>query len=556
MFKYHSSDLAELAHQLTLSPRRLRVKQLDGIEALLGMVEPEVSYPYELVCYTITGYNARGKPTRPTVPGKILMTDLVIMADHLSRKAKLSTADLSERFQTHEELAQQLEVSTKTIRRWRGRGLTGIRILFEDGVGRTVFLQSTVERFVRRNAELVQRGAAFRQLSPAEKTEIVDLARALLRERRMKLHVMARRIATQTGRAVETIRYTLRRHDETHPDQPLFARDGQPMISERHRAILRCYRAGETPEEIAAALECAVDDVRRAIDEFEARRLLETPIEYVYNELFDAPNAEAMILGAPEPPPVEPSKKTRPPKDLPAYLRALYEQPLLSAAQEQDKFRRYNYLKYRAARLVEALEPLNVAATELAEIRDRLAQADTIKKALIAANLRLVVSIAKKHVGASASFFEVVSDGNLSLMRAVEKFDYARGYKFSTYASWSVMKNFARTIPEAHYHCRQFVTGQDELLGCTADHRAEVRSATDLEGLRGVLAAGLSELTERERDVVTRHYGLFGKGPSQTLEQLGRCFGVTKERIRQIERHALGKIRRSLAPSAVDLISD
>ncbi|MFH0982073.1 MAG: sigma-70 family RNA polymerase sigma factor [Planctomycetota bacterium] len=556
MLNYHSSDLAQLAHQLTLAPRRLRLKQLEGIESLLVMIEPDVAYPYELVCYTITGYRPRKPERRPPLLGKTLIADLVTMADHLSRRARLTQAELTEPFRTHEELADALKVSTKTIRRWRCRGLTGLRVVFDDGVGRTVFLRKTAERFVRRNADLVQRGAAFKQLSAAEKDKIVELAREMLGQRRMKLHVVARAIAARTGRAVETVRYTLRRYDQNHPAQALFAHDGQPVISERHRLILRCHQAGDTAAQIAAVLGCEAAEVEHAFREAEARRLKELRLECAYNELFDAPNADALILHAPEPPADGQMKKVRPPKDLPPYLRALYDIPLLSPAQERDQFRRYNYLKYKAARFLEVLDPLNVTDAELAEIHTLLARIEALKKGLVSANLRLVVSIAKRHVGSARNFFEVVSDGNLSLMRAVEKFDYARGNKFSTYASWAIMKNFARTIPEEHYHCRQFVTGQDGLLGCTADHRAVPASPTDLEGVRAALAAGLSELTERERTIVTQHYGLFGQGPSQTLEQLGRRFGVTKERIRQIEGRALNKIRHSLAPTAAELVAD
>ena len=556
MFNYHSGDLAELAHQLTLAPRRLRLQQLDGIESLLGMVDPDTAYPYDLVCYTITGYHSRTPNQRASIPGQALVADLAIMADHLSRKAKLTTAELSEPFQTHEGLAEELKVSTKTIRRWRRRGLTGIRVLFEDGVGRTVFLRKTVNRFVKRNGDLVKRGAAFKQLSAAEKARMVRLARGMLARRRTKLHVVAREVAAKTGRAVETVRYTLRRYDQGHPTDALFAHDGQPVLSERHRVILRCHQAGGSPEEIAASLGCDAADVERAIREYEARRLMESPIEYVYNELFDAPDADALILDAPEPPAAEPAKRPRLPNGLPSYLRALYDVPLLSREQERDRFRRYNYLKYKAARLIEALDPLNVTRPELAEILGLIGRAQAVKKELVSANLRLVVSIAKKHVGASSSFFEVVSDGNLSLMRAVEKFDYARGNKLSTYASWAIMRNFARTIPEEHYHCRQFGTGQEELLGCAADHRGGSEPEIDLEGMRNVLSAGLSELTDRERTIVTQHYGLFDEGHSQTLEQLGRRFGVTKERVRQIEKRAIDKIRQCLAPSAADLIAD
>ena len=90
------------------------------------------------------------------------------------------------------------------------------------------------------------------------------------------------------------------------------------------------------------------------------------------------------------------------------------------------------------------------------------------KNQIVQANLRLVVSIAKRHVSASDDFFGLVSDGNMSLIRAVEKFDYARGNKFSTYASWAIMKNFARTIPDEFKHRDRFRTSHDEMFDCAA----------------------------------------------------------------------------------------
>ena len=291
--------------------------------------------------------------------------------------------------------------------------------------------------------------------------------------------------------------------------------------------------------------------------EMEVRQLKEERIAWVHSDEFGAPDADRIILG-PQPPAPEPARRTTSaPKDLPAYLRSLYEIPLLTAEQERDLFRRYNYYKYRAATLLESLNECEVTAEELATMRRLLAEAEKIKNHILQANLRLVVSIAKRHVsGRATNFFEVVSDGNLSLMRAVQNFDYARGNKFSTYASWAITKNYARTIPENHYRYARYVTGQDELLEAAVDHRATPTSDEHAQGVRKMLAAGLVALTERERTIVTEHYGLFGRGAAQTLEQLGQRFGVTKERIRQIEKRALVKLQEALSPSALDLLAD
>jgi len=152
------------------------------------------------------------------------------------------------------------------------------------------------------------------------------------------------------------------------------------------------------------------------------------------------------------------------------------------------------------------------------------------------------------------NFFEMVSDGNLSLIRAIEKFDYTRGNKFSTYATWAVMRNFARSVPREHRQQDRFRTGHDEsFLG-----RSEERSNPFLEQRhhlqhRVVVNEILEHLDPREREVITRRYGLTEGSEPQTLEQVGRRFGVTKERIRQLESRALKKLQRVASTESLEI---
>ncbi|MCH8252949.1 MAG: sigma-70 family RNA polymerase sigma factor, partial [Planctomycetes bacterium] len=138
---------------------------------------------------------------------------------------------------------------------------------------------------------------------------------------------------------------------------------------------------------------------------------------------------------------------------------------------------------------------------------------------------------------------------------AVENFDYARGTKFSTYGSWAIMKNFARSIPEEHYHCKRYVTGQNEVLSDVPDKASGGVPASDKKRVREIIAEGMSELSEREREIVTDRFGLSGSGNTMTLEQLGQRFGVTRERIRQIERRALKRLGEFLSPSLIDALA-
>src|SRR5205823_9674257 len=111
--------------------------------------------------------------------------------------------------------------------------------------------------------------------------------------------------------------------------------------------------------------------------------------------------------------------------------------------------------------------------SDLRQMEDLQARVRQVRDRLINCNTRLVASIAKKHSGTFDNLPELMSDGTISLMRAVEKFDYARGNKFSTYATWAIMKNFARSIPDEKTHRDRYVTGHEDMFESRADVRTD-----------------------------------------------------------------------------------
>ena len=343
-----------------------------------------------------------------------------------------------------------------------------------------------------------------------------------------------------------------------------------PDVEELHKLVQDGTNKGFlTYDEIVAGLE-EVDLSKEQIEDFYTY-LIDHSIELVEGEQHKHPPHEQPALAEEEKGPkldlsVEPSLDS-----LRLYLREIGKVPLLTADQEV-------YLAKR-------IERGDMAA----------------KTHMIEANLRLVVSIAKSYLGRGLSFLDLIQEGSLGLIRAVEKFDYRKGYKFSTYATWWIRQAVTRAIADkartiripvhmveklnkvVHIE-RQLVQrlgrepqpeeialeleitteevreilrmaqlpvslekpiGEEEessLGDFVPDEQAESPFDTASLSLRREdIELALSSLPERERKVIELRFGLSGTQPS-TLEEVGRAFGVTRERIRQIENNTLKKL--------------
>jgi RNA polymerase primary sigma factor len=305
-------------------------------------------------------------------------------------------------------------------------------------------------------------------------------------------------------------------------------------------------------------------------------------------------------------PPDRPQERSAYPDDIASgvgdsvrlYLQEIGETDLLTMQEEVWLAKRMERGKLAEEYLVDDTLSADVrAGLDSDRLDGELARAH-----LIRANLRLVVSVAKKYVGRGLSFLDLIQEGNIGLMKATDKFDYKRGYKFSTYATWWIRQAITRAISDQSRTIRLPVhvgetinrvkkTGhrlqqilereptQEEIARAMDVSDDKVRQVLDVsrhpisleapvgqdgdaflgdfieddsmphpleiashELLKSQISDALSKLTERERKIIVLRFGL-EDGRFRTLEEVGREFGITRERIRQIEAKALRKLR-------------
>ena len=285
------------------------------------------------------------------------------------------------------------------------------------------------------------------------------------------------------------------------------------------------------------------------------------------------------------------------------YLKEIGKVPLLSADEEIALATRMNAKNDAEARIKAAEESgETIPEEEMASLKKTIKDGEKAKQKLAEANLRLVVSIAKRYVGRGMLFLDLIQEGNLGLIKAVEKFDYTKGYKFSTYATWWIRQAITRAIADQARTIRipvhmvetinKLVRVQRQLLqdlgrdptpeeigaemDMSADRVREIQKisqepvsletpigeeedsqlgdfiedsqaivppdAASFSMLQEQLTQVLDSLADRERKVIELRFGLVDGHP-RTLEEVGREFGVTRERIRQIESKTLAKLR-------------
>ncbi len=303
-------------------------------------------------------------------------------------------------------------------------------------------------------------------------------------------------------------------------------------------------------------------------DEADLKLVLHNKYEYIDSDLFDLPQDQALARIFDEAPDIQkPDTSWYHPvmdaNDAMARQSRGAGSVLLSAKQEQALFLQFNYCRFRVCLLRDEL--LDSPSIDIDVARDMLAwyrKAQMLRDQIAQTNLALVLAMAKRTRMSEMDFPDLVSEGNMALLRAADKFDAGRGFKFSTYACRAILKAFSRAGMKLSKHRSLFPTGFDpEFERSDYMQRKHAEEEVDCaDEVRRIVETNQADLSKIEQQVIKHRFSLVAPdvkdepsptvkredGKPLTLQQVGQIIGVTKERVRQIQNAAMQKIRERL----------
>jgi RNA polymerase sigma factor (sigma-70 family) len=219
---------------------------------------------------------------------------------------------------------------------------------------------------------------------------------------------------------------------------------------------------------------------------------------------------------------------------------------LMTASEERTMFLRFNYSKMRLCKLRKLIKKSGLTRKRAEEVIEWHRRFEHFREYLVRTNLALVLAMAKRTRLGDVDFAEIVSEGNMALIRAVDKFNVERGFKFSTYACRAILKAFSRTALKSSRHKTHFPVEFEPYMEKSdwQDRRRDAVEEDCIDELKAIVDRNLADLSQVEETVIRRRFNWQQEEEHPlTLEEVGQIIGVTKERVRQIQNKALAKIR-------------
>ncbi|MBI9019362.1 MAG: sigma-70 family RNA polymerase sigma factor [Phycisphaerae bacterium] len=544
-----------LLRQASYAPQGLRLAQLDGCEKIIKIIQPGSEYSFEFVRYQLTGY----RPSKPDTDDQNiigydeLITQINEYSYQLSGTMQIQLNSLERKFLTGPALAKKFHVSEKTISRWRSKGLVGRFLTFPDGKRRFAFSENIVDHFVEINRKKVNHASGFTKINLVTREAIITRLQQLAKEDPSSRWQSIKLVASEFNRSIESIRSILEAAIRKKLLTVDFETRAAKMPAELKREIYNSYEKGIAVADLCRKFDRSRSNIYHAIRLSQTEDLLAIDLRYIEAPEFADDKETEKLLNP------EPALLTRHPKkaESPSKDAMGLDNKILEPDEEYFLFARYNYLKFLADQVRKTISLNNPSASDIAKARNYINQARKTREKIVETNLRLVMSVVRKHSHNNYELQEYISEGNMVLLNSVERFDFSKGNKFSTYATWALVKRFATLKAKLS---RNYIPAGEEIGDVALNHRIATSQINAREAARKSLQKAMAQnLQQREQIIVQEHFGLIESSDSihkpRSLAQIAEIVGLSKERVRQIEIFALKKLREVLTPEQFELLS-
>lgn len=522
--RFTLDSIAELCRQLRYAPPETRAKQMDAAETFAAEVEQDQLYPEDFVIFRITGYRPQGMENPALLVGEALVADLAGFVQHLSDGLDLPPDYRNRSAIGLDAVAQRLDVSSKTLQRYRKRGLICHYILFAEGDQRLACFEDALDRFIDTHQKQIERAREFSRVSEIDAQQVISEARSLRKKRAVSLNQAARTLARKHRWAHETIRMLLRRHDRRSAE-PIFTERG-PLTERDGRLLHRAWRMGVPIAHMAERFGRTSTSIHRAINRRRGEMLRTFPLEHVELPTYQRDDAADVILGVPA---VREGLDRLLPQD--DAFALLAETKSMKPQRETGiaLIAAYNFLKRRARAGIASFNEWP-KARELDAVETDLRWASHIKRRLASLGLPVALGRIEQHLHRplvelpAERIVTAIEVATAIVSDVIETLNPSKRQQLARvvgYAADRALARDGRLVQSA---------GKASALhsGGTLAMRDPFRNLTPWESALQPRKS-LRDRISKERDALTRslfvqHYGLDGSAP-RTIAELAKSAG-------------------------------
>ncbi|MCZ6834990.1 MAG: hypothetical protein O7G85_04380 [Planctomycetota bacterium] len=544
--RFKIAAIENLYRQLLYAPLEKRKSQMNAAELLTDDIDPTQNYPEDFVVFRITGYRPQLNKVPLTLVGEALLPDLINLVQRLSDDLELPPDYDGRSPVLIPETAQKLNISTKTVQRYRKQGLVSHYVVYPDQEKRLVCFEDAIDRFIKRHQKRLERASRFTRLGEGIEAQIIKEARDLHEAEGISLNEAAARLATKHNRAHETLRLILKRHDR-RASASIFDEPG-PLSQRDLKVIFRAWKIGVPVAELARRFDKGAPAIHRAINRRRYELLRKIDLKWIELPTFELEDATIVLLSGPAV--IRDLDQVLPDDEALRIIECIRGTEPLEESEIDGLVAGYNFLKRRASRTLSNISE-SPNSQQLDRIESDLRWTALLKRRLVSTTLPFAFGVVEQTIHrplAQQPADEIVSLIEMAIevvSRSVENHDPTRkGERLDRFCAHAMGRAMA-ALYETKSSGRAAARHAEGIIPLDHPFSRLCPWQAWLDPRRDMLEKRIS-LKEEDRQFIALRYGLEG-GPPHDLDTLATMLDSSiprlSRRLQRLERVMRERVR-------------